>query len=174
MKKKKIKNKGILFWITGLPGSGKTAIAKSIKKKIISKYGPTLLFSGDDMRKIFKLNKYSLHERFKNGIKFTNFCKFVTNQNINIIFATVGLFDKLRNYNTKNIRNYVEIYIKADLKKIIKTGKKKLYKKHKSNLYGKDIKAELPKKPDIVIINNFSKNITNLSNELLLKLYKKI
>ena len=28
------KNKGILFWITGLSGSGKTAIAKKIKKEI--------------------------------------------------------------------------------------------------------------------------------------------
>lgn len=174
MKKKIVKKKGILFWITGLPGSGKTAVAKSIHKKIISKYGPTLMFSGDDMRRIFELKKYSINERFNNGIKFTNFCKFVTNQNINIIFATVGLFDKLRLYNKKNIKNYIEIYIKADLKKIIKTGKKKLYKRHKTNLYGKDIKAELPKNPDIMILNNFSKKITQLSEELLVKLYKKI
>ena len=174
MKKKIIKNKGMLLWITGLPGSGKTTVAKSIKKQIVSRYGPTLLFSGDDMRKIFKLTKYSIDERFKYGIKFSNFCKFVTNQNINIIFATVSLFDKLRKHNKKNIKNYIEIYIKADLKKIIKTGKKKLYKRHKSNLYGKDIKAELPKKPDIVIINNFNKNIKKLANELLVKLYKRI
>ena len=35
MKKKIItnKNKGILFWITGLSGSGKTTISKKIKKK---------------------------------------------------------------------------------------------------------------------------------------------
>ena len=77
-------------------------------------------------------------------------------------------------YNKKNIKNYIEIYIKADLEKIIKTGKKKLYKRHKTNLYGKDIKAELPKNPDVMILNNFSKKITQLSEELLVKLYKKI
>ena len=33
------KNKGILFWITGLSGSGKTSIAKKLKNKIESKYG---------------------------------------------------------------------------------------------------------------------------------------
>ena len=34
MKKiKKNKSKGILFWITGLSGSGKTSIGKKIKKK---------------------------------------------------------------------------------------------------------------------------------------------
>ena len=58
--KKKIKNKGILFWVTGLSGSGKTTISKLIKKDIIKNYGPTLLVSGDDLRTIFHFNKYSL------------------------------------------------------------------------------------------------------------------
>ena len=61
MKKIKLNpNKGILFWITGLAGSGKTSIAKGIKSKIIKLYGPTIMFSGDDMRKIFGL-KSSYH-----------------------------------------------------------------------------------------------------------------
>ena len=50
---KKVKNKGIVFWITGLSGSGKTQIGKKIKKDIIKNYGPTILFSGDDIRNIF-------------------------------------------------------------------------------------------------------------------------
>ena len=44
MKRKKInKKKGILFWITGLSGSGKTSLAKKIKKDISKKYGPTII-----------------------------------------------------------------------------------------------------------------------------------
>ena len=33
------KRKGILFWITGLSGSGKTSIAKKIIQDINKKYG---------------------------------------------------------------------------------------------------------------------------------------
>ena len=54
--KKKIKpnkNKGILFWITGLSGSGKTIIGSKIYKSITKLYGPTVLASGDDLRRIF-------------------------------------------------------------------------------------------------------------------------
>ena len=59
MKKKKyFKDKGILFWITGLSGSGKTTLAKLIKKDVIKHFGPTLLVSGDDLRKIFGFKKY--------------------------------------------------------------------------------------------------------------------
>ena len=36
---KKIKNKGILFWITGFSGSGKTQIAKKISKQISKHFG---------------------------------------------------------------------------------------------------------------------------------------
>ena len=42
------------------------------------------------------------------------------------------------------------------------------------NIVGIDIKAELPKKPKILINNDFSKSIKFLSNELIKKIYKKI
>ena len=48
------RNKGILFWITGLSGSGKTSIAKEIFPSIKKKFGPTILISGDQIREIFK------------------------------------------------------------------------------------------------------------------------
>ena len=71
MKRKKIiKSKGILFWITGLSGAGKTSIAKKLLNKIKKKYGPTIIISGDDLRKIFELKKYSFRERLKLSEKY--------------------------------------------------------------------------------------------------------
>ena len=52
MKKLK-KNKGIVFWITGLSGSGKTAIAEKIMGNISNNYGSTVAVSWDNLRKIF-------------------------------------------------------------------------------------------------------------------------
>ena len=117
--------KGILFWITGFSGSGKTQIAKKIYPSIKKKYGPTILFNGDDIRRIFNFKEYSAKKRLSLVMKYCKFAKFITNQNINLIFAVVGMMDVIRNWNKKNISNYVENYIKADLKKIIKVKKKK-------------------------------------------------
>ncbi len=172
MKKKLVRNKGILFWITGLSGSGKTEIGKMIKRRIEQKYGPTILISGDDMRSIFNLNKFTKEERIANGIKFGKFSKFVTDQNINIIFALVSLRNKTRMWNKKYISNYLEIYVKSDIEKIIKSGKKKIYKKYKKNIVGLDIKAEYPKAPDITIENDFSESLRNISKKLLFKIEK--
>ena len=171
MKKKINKNKGILFWITGLSGSGKTVLAEKIKKDITKKYGPTLLVSGDDLRKIFKFNKYTAKERKVLGKYYCNFAKFITNQKINLIFAVVGMRDSTRYWNRKNINNYLEIYIKTNIKTIINANKKKIYhKKNSGDIVGINIKPELPKKADITINNNFEKSIEVLSKELVRKI----
>ena len=164
------KNKGILFWITGLSGSGKTAIAKKIKKKISCLYGPTIELSGDDFRKIFKLNKYTKKARIEYLLKYLHFCKLITNQKINLIFNLIGMYNRARDWNRKNIDNYVEIYIKTDIHKIIKFKKKAIYLKNKKNIVGLDIKAEFPKKPHITINNDFTRSTEALSKELLDKI----
>lgn len=171
MKIKKIKKKfGILFWITGYSGSGKTVLAKKIKREIQKKYGPTILFSGDDIRCIFKLKGYSYKERYETVMKYCKLSKFITSQKINVIFAVVGLMSKVRAWNKKNISNYVEIYIKSNIKEVIKRKEKIIYKTKTKNIVGVDIKSELPKNPHITIANNFKKTKNQLKKELLKKI----
>ena len=69
------KNKGILFWVTGLAGSGKTVIAENIKNNISNKYGPTVIVSGDDLRKIFNYKKFSRKDRLAYALSYSKFCK---------------------------------------------------------------------------------------------------
>tara|TARA_B100000401_G_C52566136_1_gene605698 strand:- start:109 stop:630 length:522 start_codon:yes stop_codon:yes gene_type:complete len=170
---KKHKAKGKLFWITGLSGSGKTSIAEKIKYEISRNYGPTLTISGDDLRKLFNYKKFSKNARLNYALSYSNFCKYVTDQNLNVIISTVSLFHKVRRWNRSNIQNYLEIYIKADISKIIKKKKKFFYKGNYKNVIGKNMRAEFPKKPDIIIENNFKKPLSALSKELMSKIKMK-
>ena len=176
MRKLKInKKKGILFWITGLSGSGKTTFGKAIHKDIQKLYGPTIMISGVNVRKIFYLKGHKKQERLKILKSYCQFAKFITNQNINLIFAVVGMFNEPRNWNRQNIDNYVEIYIKSNLKKIIKLNKKKIYhKKNIGDIVGVDIKPEFPKKPDITIVNLFNKPSKKIAVNIIKKIKKKI
>jgi adenylylsulfate kinase-like enzyme len=161
------KNKGILFWITGLSGAGKSSLAKKIYFRIKKRYGPTIILHGDNFRKIFKLKGYSKNERLIVGKMYIKFLELIINQKINVIFSVIGLFDELRKINTKKFDNYVEIFIKTDLKKIFQY-KKHIYKKN--NVWGKNIEPEYPKKPNIIINNNFNKDLNNLGNLLFNKI----
>ena len=170
--KKLRKNKGILFWITGLSGSGKTTIAEKIKNDISNKYGPTVIMSGDDLRKMFDLKKFSRQDRLTYALSYSKFCKCITDNKINIILSTVSLFHKIRKWNRSNINNYIEIYIQSDINKIIKQKSKFFYKGNYKNIIGKNIKAEFPKSPHIIIKNDFDKSINILAKELIKKINK--
>ena len=169
MKKKFIKGKGILFWITGLSGSGKTSIGKNTFSFVKKYFGPTIFISGDDLRNIFDLKQYDYASRIKYLNYYTNFCKKITDQNINVIMCVVGLSDDIRKKNRIKFKNYVEIFINSKLDLIKKQKKKKTYQQKKF-VWGVDLKPEFPKNPDIVIKNNFSKNISSLSSQLIKKL----
>ena len=170
---KKVKNKGIVFWITGLSGSGKTQIGKKVKKDIIKNYGPTILFSGDDIRNIFDLKKYTFKDRIKIVNQYGKLCKNLSNQNINVIFCVVGLMKKVRIWNKSNIKNYLEIFIKSPLNIVRKLSRKKIYqKKNIQDVVGLDIKPEYPTNPHIIIKNDFKDSIEKKSQELISKIKK--
>ena len=165
--------KNYAIWITGLPGSGKTTIGNHFYKKFRKFFGPTLFVNGDDLRNIFKIKKFDIKSRKRLALQYGKFIKFIYSQNINIIFTCGAMFDEVRNYNKKNIRNYYEVFIDASLSQIIKQKKKKLYFKKQKNMIGIDLAVELPKKPDLAIKNNFKKSTKELSNIIFSKFLAK-
>ena len=84
----------------------------------------------------------------------------------------MGLYDKARNWNSKNIENYVEIYVEANMKKIMSQKRQEAHLKKKKNIVGFDIKVELPKKPHVKVINNFDRDLEKISEEILKKIKK--
>ena len=163
---------GIVFWISGLSGSGKSTIGKHLKPMLENKYGKTILIHGDDIREIFKFKSYTKTERLKLGKSYSNICKLFSEQKINVIFTTVGLFNKLFLYNRKNLNNYVEIFIKTNIQKLKKNRSKSFYKVKTSNVWGLDLKPEYPKRPDILIENNFDKSTIELAKIIDTKIRK--
>ncbi len=172
MKSKK-KDQGIVFWITGLPGSGKSSISKNIFNNIEELYGPTLRLSGNKAREIFGLKGFTKQKRLQIGLKYHEFCKKISSSGINVLFDVVCLFEKIRKKNRKYLKNYLEIYIKTDNKILFQRKQKYFYRIKSNNVWGIDIKPEFPKKADIVIKKKFKKKTQQLANSLLKKIKKK-
>ncbi len=172
MKRKFSRKKGILFWITGFSGSGKSEIGYKIKKKIENKFGKTLVISGDNFRNSFNFKNYDKISRIELGKQYINFLKIILDQNVNIIFTVVGLYNDIRKFGRKKIKNYVEIFIDTDITKIKKNSKKIHYKKKKRNVLGLDLKPEIPRKPDVKVKNNFKNSTSEISKKILKKILK--
>ncbi len=163
-----------MFWVTGFSGSGKTTLANKTLNFVIKNYGSTIIVSGDDLRRICKYEKFDKKSRLQYALSYSKLCKLITDQGTNVIISTVSMYHSVRNWNKKNIKNYLEIYIESDINNLIKNKNKFFYKKKLINIVGKNIKAELPKRPDIKIINNFNKSINELKIELIKKIQLKI
>ena len=168
MKKLSIyKKEGIFFWITGLAGSGKSSIARYLHPKIQKSFGPSIIVSGDNLRNIHGFRKYTKKDRLKFAKTKLKYFELILRQKINLVYSTISMFDKVREMNKRKFSNYIEIYIKTDLKKIVKKNKKKIYSRKKmKNIWGVDLKPQFPKKPNIVIVNDFKKPISHYANQI--------
>ncbi len=148
-------NKGTLYWITGLSGAGKTTIGNRLYYKMKSTRSNTIILDGDILRKITGNDLgYSKEDRLERAYRYNALCKLLTDQGINVIICTIAMFDEVREWNRKNIENYIEVFLDVELEVLIKRNRKGLYSKKGGSIVGVDIEAEYPKTPDIVIKNN--------------------
>ena len=171
---KTYKKHGIVFWITGLSGSGKSSIGNKIIKNIEKNYGKTIIIHGDDIRNIYNFKNYDLKNRLMLGKSNSDLCNLISKQGVNVVFTTVGLFHHLHKYNKLNLKKYIEIWIKSDIKDLLINKKKNFYRNKSKFVWGLDLKPEFPKKPDIILKNNFTISIQKLSELLMKRIEKKL
>ena len=170
--------KGTLYWVTGLSGSGKTTMSKFFYKAIKKNNKNTIFLDGDIMRGIMGLENKSFDKksRLKLAMLYAKFAKLLTDQGIDVVFATISMFHAVRDWNKNNIKQYIEIYLKVPFSIIAKRDKNKLYSdasnKKKRNVVGVDIQIEEPKKPNIVLINDGSIPLKDLAQMLLKEVNK--
>ena len=147
-----------VYWITGLSGAGKTTIGRQLYKRLKESNVPTVFLDGDELRTVFgDTFGYTLEERLKCSVCYSRLCKMLAAQGLIVVCCTVSMFDSVRNWNRENIQGYVEIYIKTSHEELERRNQKGLYLSkfnRLNNVVGVDLKAELPKTPDIVIENN--------------------
>lgn len=158
---------GNVYWITGLSGAGKTTVSKALYNKLKSKKDNVVFLDGDILRDVFGNDLgYTKEDRLKSAMRNSRLCKMLSEQGIDVICATISMFDDVRKYNRDNILGYKEIYLSVSLEVLKERNQKKLYSDG-SNVVGMDIEFEAPKCPDIVIENDGSISIEEITNKLL-------
>lgn len=147
-------DKGILYWITGLSGAGKTTLGNRLYYRLKQESINVVILDGDILKEIIARNGYEQSERLERAYRYSALCKLLTDQGIHVIMCTIAMFDEIRNWNRKNIDKYVEVFLDVTLETLQKRNKKGLYSLKENNVVGLDVAAEYPKDPDIVIRNH--------------------
>ena len=157
-KEKLLNQKGKVFWLTGLSGSGKTTIALQLEKELFKLGFLVQILDGDNIRAGINNNlSFSEADRAENIRRISEVSKLFLNCGVITINCFVSPTKKMRQ-NAKKIigkENYYEIFINADIETCEKRDVKGLYKKARSgeikNFTGIDTEYEKPNNPNLEI-----------------------
>ncbi|MBQ2982177.1 MAG: adenylyl-sulfate kinase [Lachnospiraceae bacterium] len=152
---------GVLYWITGLSGAGKTTIGNKLYYALKEKYDNTVLLDGDVLKEIFcDIPGYSNDERRERAKKYARLCKALTDQGLIVICCTIAMFDEVRDWNRKSNKGYVEVFLDVPMDVIRSRDQKGMYSRYEkgefSEVAGLDVDIEFPKNPDITLKNDGS------------------
>ena len=126
-------------WITGLPGSGKSTIAKELVKHLKNAEYLRL----DEMRKYFiKEPKFNDEEREFVYSKFIDEGKSIVASGKNVVFDATAHKLKWRNEARSMIRNFIEVNIKCPLDVCIERESKRGEGLVLANLYRKALERK--------------------------------
>lgn len=145
----------MVIWIIGLPGSGKTTLAKELKNTSQS----ILHIDGDDMREIWGDDiGYSLNDREKNSKRIQKLAALFEKQGFTVVVSIMSIFKKHREENKTLYNNYLEVFLDVDI--TILKNRRKIYQdaieKRINNVVGVDIPYEKPDTFDIIFKKNLA------------------
>jgi adenylylsulfate kinase-like enzyme len=151
-------NSGKVFWITGLSGAGKTTVSQSLHQRLIDSDREVVFLDGDVLRQIFGDDlEYDLAQRRISAWRNIHLCKGISDQSIDVVCATISMFDEIRNWGRSNIQNYYEIYLRVPLSVLKERDENGLYKPlsngEERNVVGMDLPWDEPIGSDLVIDN---------------------
>ena len=128
---------GFTIWLTGIPASGKTTLAKNITDSF---HQIVLIDSEEAINIITPSSSFSQKERLcvYNGLIYSSFC--LNKCGINVIIAATGNYRRFSEHARNNINNFIEVYINCSVETCMQRDPKGFYKKAKNeSLKGNNI-----------------------------------
>lgn len=154
---KHIKDNGLVIWMTGLSGAGKTTIAQEVERILVEAGIPAYVLDGDDLRR--GLNKdlgFSPEDRTENMRRTMEVANLFRKAGTVVIVSLISPFAASRRAARELVGDrFLEVYVRASIETCQSRDPKKLYKKAESggikNFTGIDGSYEVPEHPDLVL-----------------------
>lgn len=169
-----MREKGTVYFFTGLSGAGKTTVGGLFHQRLKDTKPNVVLLDGDEIRVAFGEDVgYTQPERLRWAGRIFRVCKLLSDQGIDVVVCSIAMCESVRQWNRKNIPNYKEIYIKASRDTLLRRNQKGLYTAG-TNVVGIDLPFDEPQHPDIVVPNDGDRTPLELVAELERTLYPSI
>lgn len=150
----------MVIWLTGLSGSGKSAIGRLIYDMWRRQAPNTVMVDGDRIREILGREdeqSYTLEGRREVAERIASLCAWLDGGDINVVCCTISLFAELHERNRRRFSRYFEVYIDVPREVLHRRDPNGLYGRAErgkiANVIGVDLPFAPPAVPDLVIDN---------------------
>ena len=147
---------GWVVWITGLPGAGKSTLAKELTLLLRSEGRSVVLLDGDGFREAMGSDlAYTMKDRMTNARRICGMSHLIAGQGIHVVVATVSLFETIHRWNREHQAKFRQVLIQispeALLERVRGSRQERLYAGDPNEVVGRGQRAEFPADPDLVI-----------------------
>ncbi len=148
--------RGLTLWLTGLPGSGKTTLARILEKELKSRGAKVEVFDGDEVRKNLSSDLgFSKQDRELHAKRVAYVSKLLSRNGVVAIVALISPYRAFREHARNEIADFIEVYVKCSLETCSRRDPKGLYRKARageiSDLTGLQDPYEEPLKPEVLV-----------------------
>ena len=148
-------NVGAVVWLTGLPRSGKTTLARGLESKLKQPGHKVEVLDGDEMReRLTKGLGFSKEDRDENIRRISFVAQLLARNGVLVIVAAISPYRELRDEARREFPRFVEVYVKCPVEECMNRDFKGLYAKALSgeipNFTGVSDPYEPPLCPEVV------------------------
>ena len=166
----------MIIWITGLPGSGKTTLARNLKSILVTKVSNNIvILDGDNIRSILPYQiSYSNEDRMKLAFFYSKLALLIEQSNCIVICSFLALFHSVQEHTRLKAKDYFEIFLDPSVDELVKINKKGLYSDGSDYMLKQFNKHEFPKNPELRLKNIVNGIYQDNLSEIKKKLFKKL
>jgi len=151
-----MEHEGFVLWFTGLPCSGKTAVANKVAEILKARGMKVERLDGDIVRKSLTRDLgFSKEDRDKNIERVTFVAKLLSRNGVAVLPAFVSPYIGARDNARKETTNFIEVFVKCSVEVCEKRDIKGMYKKAREGIIkeftGVDDPYEEPPNPEIIL-----------------------
>jgi adenylylsulfate kinase len=145
-----------VVWLTGLPASGKTTIARALEAALRVEGIPTEVLDGDELRGVLSPDLgFSQADRELHNRRVIYLAKLLSRNGVMTIVALISPYRAVRDAARQELGRFVEVWVKCSIEECIRRDPKGHYRRaltgENAQMTGVQAPYEPPEHPELIL-----------------------